>query len=140
MTAVSVSAVVSVLSSYLCPNHGESIDAADEAVMLAAPVTRDYLDLVRIRLVQCRVVQYQQTAPRHAIHHDLRFVPQRLCVKRPSCQQARIRVMGRVLQARGLAVSRFHTAKGALGSLQKFDGVVLITTACIHTLCLTTTA
>lgn len=137
-------AVVAVVAAVaLSPNQRQKIDAANHTSMLAAPMARNQIYLLRIGLVQRGVVENQQTAFGHgatrAAQDSLRFDPQRLWIKRSSCQQARVGVMSGVFQAVGLALSGLDTTKGGLSRQQKLDVVTFCAAARVHALWLTPT-
>jgi hypothetical protein len=43
----------------VCPQKGDEVDTSDHPVMLPAPVVSDKRDLLRVRLVECCVVEDQ---------------------------------------------------------------------------------
>ena len=105
----------------LRPQHGNQVDAGNQAVMFVRPVAHRQLHLLRIGLVQGRVV-YDQDALGQA---DLAagFTPQRLSGWLKSVQQARKSILGWGLLLNAVHACGFRGADRARRGYKKVDVV-----------------
>jgi hypothetical protein len=114
------------------PQERNQVDAAHHRVVLARPVAHHRLHLLRVGLVQGRVV-YDKDALAQA---DLAFgfTPQRRGVRLQTTRQAGERIMGRRLPLVALDFRRFGRAHGARRGNHEVDVVIVRTFRRIHAL------
>ena len=99
------------------PKQGRQVDAFNDRMMLPAPMARDQAHLLRVGLVQRSIIYDQQTAP--FVDQRLDLMPQRRCVWRQSCQEARVGIM----RSRSRTAGGFGAGVDPLGGDQKLDVV-----------------
>jgi hypothetical protein len=114
------------------PQQRNQVDAAHHPMMFTRPVARHQLDLLRIRLIQGRVV-YDKDALAQA-HLAARFLPQRVGVRLKAVEQAGESIMGRRLLLVALYFRCFSRAHGARRGDHEVNVVIIGAFRRIHAL------
>lgn len=114
------------------PEQRNQVDAAHHGVVLARPMARHQLDLLRVGLVQGRVVYDKDASGQADLRPGLR--PQRLSVRLKAVQQAGECIVGRCLPLVALYFRPFGGAHGAWRGDHEVDIVIVGTLGRVHAL------
>jgi hypothetical protein len=118
---VAEAAIYGQLGPAIRPEQGDEADAPHNALVFAAPMPMHQFHVPGMGFVQGTVVYDEQS--RLEAHEGLCLGPQRLGVRRLSCEQAGISIMGRRLVRRSIGLSRFDTTEGGVCRQEKLDVV-----------------